>query len=129
MLLADIGLGEVLWSLLVILFMVVYFMMLFSIIVDLFRDHETSGAAKAVWLIAMLLFPLVTMLVYVIVRGDGMAKRSAAQAKATEVRFQDYIRDTAGVTPADQIARAKTLFDEGAINASEYEALKSKALA
>lgn len=129
MLLADIGLGEVLWSLLVILFMVVYFMMLFSIIVDLFRDQETSGVAKAVWLVLLLVFPLATMLAYVITRGEGMSKRSAAQAKATEVRFQDYIRETAGVTPADHIARAKQLLDEGAINAEEYEALKKKALA
>lgn len=129
MLAAEIGLGEVLWSLLVIFFMVIYFMMLFSIIVDLFRDNETGGLAKAVWLIALLVVPVISMLVYVLLRGDGMAQRSAAEAKAAESEFQDYVRNVAGSSPAEQIARAKALLDDGAISPEEYEALKGKALA
>jgi hypothetical protein len=129
MVLADVGLGELLWSLLTIFFMVVYFMMLFSVVVDLFRDHETSGWAKAIWLILLLVFPLITLLVYVVVRGDGMARRSAAQAKAADSQFQDYVRDAAGSSPADQIARAKTLVDEGTLTPQEFESLKRKVLA
>lgn len=129
MVLADIGLGELLWSLLTIFFMVVYFMMLFSVVVDLFRDHETSGAAKAIWLILLLVFPLITLLVYVVVRGDGMARRSAAQARTAESQFQEYVRDVAGGSPAAEIGRARALVDEGTITPEEFEALKRKVLA
>jgi ABC-type multidrug transport system fused ATPase/permease subunit len=128
MIFADIGLGEVLWSLLTIFFMVVYFMMLFSVVVDLFRDHELGGVAKALWLLFLLVFPLIALLVYVITRGDKMARRSAARAQAAESDFQAYVRDAAGGTPADQIARAKALLDDGTISSEEFEALKRKAL-
>jgi hypothetical protein len=129
MVLADVGLGEILWSLLVIFFMVMYFMILFSVVIDLFRDHELGGFAKALWVIALLVFPLISLLAYLIVRGDGMGKRSLAQAKATEADFQAYVRQSAGAGgAAEQIAQAKALLDAGTINADEFDALKQKAL-
>jgi hypothetical protein len=130
MVLADLGLGELLWSLLVIFFMVTYFMMLFYVIVDVFRDDEMRGVAKAVWLIALLVFPLLTLLIYMIARGDGMAKRSYKQAAAAQADFDTYVKDVAATaSPADQIASAKSLLDQGAITPEEFDALKAKALA
>lgn len=130
MVLADLGLGELLWSLLVIFFMVTYFMMLFYVIVDVFRDDEMSGVGKAVWLIALLVLPLLTLVVYMIARGDGMAKRSYQQAAQAQADFDTYVKDVAATaSPADQIASAKSLLDQGAITPDEFEALKAKALA
>lgn len=129
MVLADIGLGELLWSLLVIFFMVTYFMMLFYVIVDLFRDHELGGVAKAIWLIVLLFFPFITLLVYMIARGDGMAKRNIAHAQAAQADFDSYVQNVASsASPADQIASAKSLLDQGAITQEEFDALKAKAL-
>lgn len=128
MVLADIGLGELLWSLLVFFFMVVYFMMLFTIIVDVFRDPQMSGGAKAAWLLFLLVFPLISLIVFVIARGDGMAERSAKQAEAAQADFDSYVRDVAGASPAEEIAKAKELLDSGAIDADEFEALKRKAM-
>ena len=130
MVLADLGLGELLWSLLVIFFMVTYFMMLFYVIVDVFRDDEMSGVGKAVWLIALLVLPLLTLVVYMIARGDGMAKRSYQQAAQAQADFDTSVKDVAATaSPADQIASAKSLLDQGAITPDEFEALKAKALA
>lgn len=130
MLIAEIGLGELLWSLLVIFFMVMYFLVMFRVIVDLFSDRETSGVAKALWILALFVFPLLSVLAYLILRGPSMEQRSVDQAEAAEAGFQDYVRQAAGTAaPADQIARAKDLLDQGAISAAEFETLKAKALA
>src|SRR5438270_308532 len=77
-----LSLGEFLWSLLIIFFMVIYFMMLFQVIVDVFRRHDASGGKKALWLIFLFLAPFVGLIAYMITNSDGMAKRSVAAAAA-----------------------------------------------
>lgn len=106
-----------------------YLMLLFSIITDLFRDRSLNGWLKALWFIALLFIPVLTALIYVIARGNGMAERSAAAAQQAESATADYIRNVAGTSAADQIAHAKQLLDSGAITKEEFEALKKKALA
>ena len=130
MILADVNLGEILWTTLVIFFMIMYFMILFSILGDLFRDHEESGWAKAVWVIFLIIFPFLTALIYLIVRGNGMAKRSLKAQADAQQQFNEYVQQVAGSggSPADQIAQAKQLLDSGAIDQAEYDALKAKAL-
>lgn len=107
---------------------IAYLFALFAIIGDLFRDHELSGWWKAVWIIFLVFLPFLTALVYLIARGDGMARRSAKQAAAAQEATDQYIRQAAGGSPADEIAKAKALLDAGTINAQEYDALKAKAL-
>ncbi len=129
MILADIHLGDLIKSLLVMFFMVIYFMMLFNIIIDLFRDQETGGVVKAIWAICLIALPVISMIVYLIARGDGMAKRSIAQAQANQSQLDEYLREVAASSSTDQIAQAKALLDQGAINQAEFDALKQKALA
>ena len=106
-----------------------YLMVMFSIISDLFRDRETSGIAKAVWVVALIFLPFLTSLVYLIVRGRGMAERAARGSELARQQQDAYIREVAGrTTPADQIAQARAMLDAGAISQSEYDALKTKAL-
>src|SRR5579872_6944633 len=73
-----VHLADFMLSLIVIFFMVVYFLILFRVVIDVFRNHEMSGGIKALWLICLLFFPLVTLLIYVIVHGSGMARRDNA---------------------------------------------------
>lgn len=120
---------DILWLLIWSFFFISYLMVLFNIIGDLFRDPDTSGGAKAVWIVALLLLPAITAIVYLVVRGKDMAARAAAQAQQAEAATRAYIRDAAGgSTPADQIAAAKRLLDEGAIQQDEFELLKAQAL-
>ena len=129
MILADVNLGEILWTTLVIFFMIMYFMILFSILGDLFRDHEESGWAKAVWVIFLIIFPFLTALIYLIVRGNGMAKRNMKAQADAQKQFNEYVQSVASSgSPADQIAQAKGLLDSGAIDQAEYDRLKAKAL-
>jgi predicted PurR-regulated permease PerM len=123
-----LSLGEFLWSLLVIFFMVVYFMMLFQVIVDVFRRKDASGGKKALWLIALLIFPLVGLLVYMFTNGDSMTSRNVQEMQRSQERFDDYVRETAGGSAAE-IEKAKGLLDSGAISQAEFDRLKSKALA
>ena len=126
-LLAAYGLGEALWTVFVIFFLVMFLMILFSIFGDLFRDHEMGGGAKALWVLALILFTPLTALIYLIVRGGGMAKRAqAAQAEAQQ-QFDDYVKQTAGGSAAE-IAKAKELLDAGTISQEEFDSIKSKAL-
>ena len=126
-LLASYGLGEALWTVFVIFFLVIFLMILFSIFGDLFRDHEMGGGAKALWVLALILFTPLAALIYLIVRGGGMAKRAqAAQAEAQQ-QFDDYVKQTAGGSAAE-IAKAKELLDAGTISQEEFDSIKSKAL-
>ncbi len=125
---ADISLGSFLWSVISIFFLVMYLMMLFSVLADLFRDHTLGGGAKALWLIALLVVPLISLLVYVIVRGEGMAKRQMKAAEQAEDATRSYIRHVAGTSPAEQITQAKALLDQGVISQEEFDRLKAQAL-
>lgn len=121
-----------LWDILVtsfsLFFFIAYLFVIFQIVSDLFRDHELNGFVKAVWIILLLFIPLLTSLVYLITRGKGMAQRYRAQMQRSVSATNDYIREVAGKSPAEQIADAKKLWDDGVITESEYLQLKAKAL-
>lgn len=120
---------DYLWSAVVIFAFIAYLMILFNILADLFwRDHKTSGLVKAVWVIFLIVLPYLTALVYLIVRGKGMAERARKQALQAKQQTDDYIRDAAGRSPAQEIADAKALLDAGTISQGEFDALKAKAL-
>jgi len=121
---------DVIWWFLTIFIFVAYLMALFSIIIDLFRDHKLAGWAKAIWFVFLIFLPFLTAIVYLIARGGGMAERSRQQAAAAQSAADDYIRSVSGgtPTPAAEIAHAKDLLDAGTIDQAEFEKLKQSAL-
>jgi hypothetical protein len=127
--LAEIDFGEILWTTVVIFFMIAYLMILFRVIFDIFRNHEMSGGMKAVWLIGLLVLPVLTLFIYVIAHGNDMAQRDIEQQKEAEANFQQYVQKAAAdAGPSAEIAKAKELLDAGSINQEEFDALKRKAL-
>jgi Na+-translocating ferredoxin:NAD+ oxidoreductase RnfE subunit len=120
--------GQFLWSLLIIFFMIMYFMILFSVVIDLFRNHQMNGFVKALWIIALIFIPLISLLIYVIVYGRSMALRQQTAVVEAQQDQADYIKQVAGTSPADQIAQAQQLLTSGAISQEEFDKLKAKAL-
>ncbi|MBB3180653.1 SHOCT domain-containing protein [Variovorax sp. Sphag1AA] len=108
--------------------LIVYLLILFQIIGDLFRDSELGGGFKVLWIIGLIILPGLTAIVYIIARGRGMAERQRASLARAKSDTDAYIRNVAGKSPAEQIADAKALLDAGTINQAEFEKLKAKAL-
>ncbi|MDY0909308.1 SHOCT domain-containing protein [Microbacterium sp. CFBP9034] len=121
--------GDLIWWFLWVFVFVAYLFALFAVIGDLFRDHALSGWWKAIWIIFLIFVPFLTLLVYLIARGNGMAKRGAAEAAQLREAQDAYIQKVAGgSSPSDEIAKAKGLLDAGTITQAEYDAIKTKAL-
>lgn len=121
---------DFIWYTLVIFAFIAYLMILFNVLIDLFRDHKTSGWVKAVWILFLVLLPYITLFVYLIARGRGMAERAREAQVDAQKQAEAYIKQTAGTAgPADQIAAAKALLDNGTITEDEFQHLKAKALA
>lgn len=122
-----------LWGLIWLFFWIfvlfAYLSTLINVVVDLFRDPKLAGGWKAVWMLALIFIPLLTVLIYVIARGQGMAERSRGAAVQAEAATAEYIRKAAGTSPADQITQAKALLADGTISQAEFDQLKAKALA
>ena len=128
----DGGLGAlwaVLWMMFAIVAFAAYLFALFGVVADLFRDHALGGTARALWVLALVFIPLLALIAYLIVRGPGMQERANRDAERMWRATDDYLRrmPVAG-TPSEEIARAKTLRDDGTITDDEFEALKARAL-
>jgi len=117
------------WWIIGVFLFIAYIFVLIQIFTDLFRDRELSGGWKAVWIIFLIVFPVITGLVYLIARGQGMAARQASAVVQAKNDTDAYIRQTAAKSPADQISTAKSLLDAGTISQEEFDRLKARALA
>ncbi len=110
-------------------FFIAYLIVLFQVIVDLFRDSEMGGGSKVLWIVGLIFLPVLTALIYILARGGGMAERQRAVMRNAKSETDAYIRQVAGKSPAEQIADAKKLLDAGTISSDEFARLKAKALA
>jgi hypothetical protein len=119
---------DVMWTMLVFFAWVIWFWLLITVFADIFRRHDTSGWSKAAWIVFVIILPFLGVLIYLIIESKGMAERNMAAAQTAKAETDDYIRSVAASDPAEQIARAKELLDSGAISATEFDALKQKAL-
>jgi uncharacterized protein with PQ loop repeat len=128
MILAELDVGDLLWSMLAFFFFVIFLWMIFGIITDIFRSDDLSGISKALWCIALVFVPFLTIFIYLIVRGNGMTERTLKANKAAQAQFDAYVRETAGGGAAAEIKNAKELLDSGAITQAEFERIKAQAL-
>jgi hypothetical protein len=125
---ADYPFMDVLWSMIIFFFWVIWIWIVVTVLVDIFRRHDIGGWAKAGWVVFVVILPWLGVLIYLIAQHDGMRERRIKEVQDQQQAFDSYVRETAGGS-ADQIARAKELLDNGTITQEEFQALKTKALA
>jgi Phospholipase_D-nuclease N-terminal/Short C-terminal domain len=120
---------EVFWTILIIFGFVVWIWILFTVLGDIFRRHDTSGWAKVLWIIFIILLPYLGVFVYLIAEHKGMTERALKQQEAAQAQVENYVRSVgAKGDPTEQIAKAKQLLDSGAITQADFDEIKQKAL-
>ncbi len=130
MLAADYPFLDVLWTMLFFFAFIIWFWILITVFADLFRRHDTSGFAKVLWIIFVIVLPFLGVFIYLIANHEGMTERSMKQAQAQQAQMDQYVKSVAGSGgAAAEIEKAKGLLDSGAISQAEYDSIKAKALA
>ena len=132
MVVANYTFASFLWDMLLVFAFVIWFWLLITVFSDVFRRRDIGGFAKTLWVIFVIILPYFGVFVYLITQNTGMTERNLERARAQKAQFDDYVRQTAGESGGGataEIERAKSLLDSGAINQSEFDAIKQKALA
>ena len=104
---------------------VIWFWLLFICVSDLFRRHDVSGWAKAIWVIALIVFPYLGIFAYIITQSRGMTERSSQQAQ----QARDELRRVAGFSVADEIEKLDRLKKSGSVTDQEFTRLRAKLVA
>jgi len=129
---ADYPFLSILGSMILFFAWVIWIWMMIVVLSDVFRRRDLSGWGKAGWALFMIVLPFLGVFVYLIGHHDGMAERNASDKQAAQADFDSYVKSVAangGEGPAGEIAKAKGLLDSGAIDQTEFDALKARALA
>jgi hypothetical protein len=115
---------DIIWSMVVFFFMVMYIWIFISIFMDVFRRNDLTGVWKAIWIIFLIIIPFLTAIVYIIARPKVTAQdvQMIAQAEAAN-------KAAGQVSTADELAKLQQLKDAGTINEAQFEELKKKLLA
>ena len=131
MLAYEYPLLSIFWSMMIFFLFFAWIMLVFRVIMDIFRNHEMNGLAKALWLTFVIIIPWLGVLVYLLANGSDMAKRSVEQQQAAQDEFASYVRQTAGPATgsADELTKLAGLRDSGVITDEEFAAQKAKLLA
>ena len=83
---SDFGSGQVFLSLLEFVLFFIWIWLLIVVFSDLFRSHDLSGWAKALWIIGIIILPYLGVLLYLIVRGHKMAQHVEQAAPRARCR-------------------------------------------
>jgi Short C-terminal domain/Phospholipase_D-nuclease N-terminal len=128
---ADYPFLNILWSMIIFFVWVVWIWMMVIILTDVFRRRDLSGWGKAGWTVFLIVLPFLGAFIYLIAQGDKMADRRAEDVRGQQAQFDDYVKTVAGDGggAAAEIEKAKQLLDSGAITQTEFDQLKTKALA
>lgn len=117
---------DIFWWFFVVYAFFAFLYALFIVIADLFRDKDLSGWWKAVWIVLLAFLPFLTLLVYMVARGKGLAQRSMERSRRDQEEADSYIRSVASASPTEEIGKAKALMDAGTITPEEFQRIKAR---
>lgn len=121
---------DLFWTMLILFLWIAWLSAVVSVLVDIFRNDQSSGFQKALWVLFVIIIPWLGVLAYLIAQGDDMAKRTATTAIRREQEARTYVRTAAGTTStADELEKLADLRASGVITDAEFEAQKSRVLA
>ena len=103
---------------------VLWFWLLITVFGDLFRRHDISGWAKAVWVIVLILFPYLGIFIYLITQHRGMAERQTQRVE----QAREELRHFAGFSVADELEKLERLKNSNVISNEEYARLRTRAV-
>jgi hypothetical protein len=126
--LADVNFGDLLLLVFEVFLFVIWIWILVAIISDLFRDHQLSGWAKGIWIIFLVFIPFLSALVYLITRGNGMRDRAIKAQTDAKAHFDEYVREQAAASPAEELHKLNDLREKGALSQAEFDQAKAKLL-
>ena len=127
---ADYPFLNILWSMLIFVGFIMWIWLAIMVFMDIFRRRDMGGFAKAIWIIFIIFIPLFGVLVYLIAYHNGIADRNEKGQEAAQAAFDQQVKEAAGKGgPAGEIETAQKLLDAGTISQSEFDHIKSKALA
>jgi hypothetical protein len=126
----DYPLLGVFWNTMIFFLWILWFVLLFRILADIFRSSDLGGFAKTMWIIFVIILPFLGVFVYVIARGKSMTQRSIDDARSQQAAFDDYVRDTVSgsASTADELSKFAALRDQGVITDAEFAAKKAQLL-
>jgi hypothetical protein len=126
----DYPLLNLFWTMMWFFLWILWLMLLFRIIADIFRDESSSGWAKAGWTILVVALPFIGVFAYLIARGDEMGRRESARHEAA---YRYYAGPNGGSAKgsghAEDLTRLAELKSNGDLTTEEYELAKAKVLA
>ena len=102
--------------------LVLLFWLLIVVIGDLFRRHDIPGWGKAIWVIALIVFPYLAVFAYIITQSTAMAERSIQRAQ----QAREELRDAIGYSIADEIEKLDRLKKSGSITDQEFARLRAR---
>jgi hypothetical protein len=103
---------------------VLLFWLLITIFGDLFRRHDISGWAKAIWVIALIIFPYLGIFIYLITQHRGMAERQSQRVQQAREDMRQFV----GYSIADELEKLERLKNSGTISNEEYTRLRARAV-
>jgi hypothetical protein len=87
----DYPLWEVFWTIVAVFLFIAWCMAVFGLLSDVFRSDDMSGAAKVGWVVLLLLFPILGVVIYLIVRGDRLGQHARDTVSRQDAAYMSYV--------------------------------------
>jgi uncharacterized protein YpmS len=112
------------WELIFVLLIFIPIILLWVFtLFDVFKREDLSGAAKALWAIAVLLLPVIGMIVYFVTRPP-----TPYEPPDPAVAQVDSSAEATTSSTADQLTQLSDLHDSGKLSDEEFASAKTELL-